>query len=535
MNGTTYKRCGCRDPQTGRQLNGACPKLKNRGHGRYGYVARIPTSGGEWQLRRAVSEYKRDAVAELEQVSRLLDLARGDDHLAALIGDMIRDKTLRGGALPTTEEVDRRLGAGRDLERSMTTGEWLDEWFAGKNDLRRTTRRYYASNIRVYLKPRLGDIPLDRLRVAHLTAMFEWIEATNHSRRRPVGRATMLQIRGTLRSSLSDAVREGLVTRNVAKDVRLPSGKKTKARVWTAARIAAFDAECRRRAEEGHAKRTRHRKQPIQVTFKEWSTTPRPSPVMVWTPAQTNVFLTTARQDRLYALYHLIAHRGLRRGEAVGLPWTEVDFEEGTITVSTQIVQVGWDTEEGEPKTDSGARTVLLDADTIEVLGAHRAAQLAERAEWGDLWTDTGKVFTREDGTALHPETATLRFERLAFRAGLPPIRLHDLRHVAATVLLAATHDLKLVQELLGHSTITLAGNTYTTVLPEVARAAAEGVARLIRTAVPDPAVTTVLPPEPPRAVETIKARRERPGQKGSRLSESNRRPAAYKAAALTG
>jgi hypothetical protein len=99
----------------------------------------------------------------------------------------------------------------------MTTGEWLDEWFAGKNDLRRTTRRYYASNIRVYLKPRLGDIPLDRPRVAHLTAMFEWIEATNHTRRRPVGRATMLQIRGTLRSSLSDAAREGLVTRNVAK------------------------------------------------------------------------------------------------------------------------------------------------------------------------------------------------------------------------------------------------------------------------------------------------------------------------------
>jgi hypothetical protein len=99
VNGTTYKRCGCRDPQTGRQLNGACPKLKNRGHGRYGYVARIPTSGGECQLRRAVSEYKRDAVAELEQVSRLLDLARGDDHLAALIGDLIRDKTRRGGTL----------------------------------------------------------------------------------------------------------------------------------------------------------------------------------------------------------------------------------------------------------------------------------------------------------------------------------------------------------------------------------------------------------------------------------------------------
>jgi integrase len=346
---------------------------------------------------------------------------------------MILDRTRRGGSRPTTDDVDRRLGAGRDLDRTMTTAEWLDEWFAGKHDLRGTTRRYYASNIRVYLKPRLGDIPLDRLRITHLTAMFEWIEATNHTRRRPVGRATMRQIRGTLRSSLSDAVRQGLVTRNVAKDVRLAGGKTPKARVWTAARIAAFEAECRRRAEERHAKRTKHCNQAVQVTFKEWSTTARPSPVMVWTPAQTNVFLTTAREDRLYALYHLIVHRGLRRGEAVGLPWTEVDFDEGTITISQQIVQIGWETDQGEPKTDSGGRTIPLDAETIEVLRSHRAAQLAEQAEWDDLWTDTGLVFTREDGTALHPETAAMRFERLAFRAGLPPIRLHDLRHVAAT------------------------------------------------------------------------------------------------------
>ena len=106
-------------------------------------------------------------------------------------------------------------------------------------------------------------------------------------------------------------------------------------------------------------------------------------------------------------------------------------------------------------------------------------------------------------GPPLHPEYATRRFERLAHKAGLPPIRLHDLRHVAATLMLAAGYDLKLVQELLGHSTITVTSDTYTTVLPDVARAAAEGVAELLRTSWPPASVpnagsraTTALPPD---------------------------------------
>jgi hypothetical protein len=185
----------------------------------------------------------------------------------------------------------------------MTTGEWLDEWFAGKRDLRGTTHRYYHSNIRLYLKPRLGDIPLDRLRVTHLDALFSWIEETNHTRRRPVGQSTMQRIRATLRSALSDAVRQGLVARNVAKDIRLPSGKKPKARVWTAARVTAFDAECRRRAEQRHSQRTKHRRQEPRVTFKEWSSIrghprswfghrPRPAPSSA-APATTDLSRST--------------------------------------------------------------------------------------------------------------------------------------------------------------------------------------------------------------------------------------------------
>jgi integrase len=184
--------------------------------------------------------------------------------------------------------------------------------------------------------------------------------------------------------------------------------------------------------------------------------------------------------DRLYALWHLIALRGLRKGEACGLPWPDVDLDAGHLVVATQLAQDGWAVIENAPKTDAGHRTVALDADTITVLRTWRARQAAERLEWGPAYADSGRVFTRENGEQLHPGWVSERFERLVRAAGLPPIRLRDLRHGAATLALAAGVDLKTVQEMLGHSQLSVTADTYTSVLPEVARAAAEAVAALV-------------------------------------------------------
>jgi len=162
--------------------------------------------------------------------------------------------------------------------------------------------------------------------------------------------------------------------------------------------------------------------------------------------------LDFATEHRLYPLFHLIAYRRLRRGEAVGLRWEDIDLDAGLFRVSQQIVQLGWATEVGDPKSDSGARTVNLDAGTIGVLRLWRAQQDDERRTWGGAWRHTGLVFTREDGSALHPDMATRSFERLYRAAGLPPIRLHDLRHTAASLALQAGVPLKVVSEQLGHS-----------------------------------------------------------------------------------
>jgi integrase len=119
----------------------------------------------------------------------------------------------------------------------------------------------------------------------------------------------------------------------------------------------------------------------------------------------------------------------------------------------------------------------------VKILKAHRIKQAAERLATGPAWVDSGFVFTNPDGSRLHPHHVTDQFQWLAYTAGLPPIRLHDLRHGAASLMLAAGLDVKIVQETLGHTSSTFTRDTYTSVYPEVAKAAAEQTAALIHTA----------------------------------------------------
>lgn len=113
-------------------------------------------------------------------------------------------------------------------------------------------------------------------------------------------------------------------------------------------------------------------------------------------------------------------------------------------------------------------------------LRQHRARQQRAKREWGEAWIDSGRVFTRANGSWVQPDWLTDHFDRLVRRSGLPPIRLHDLRHGAATLALAAGVDMKVVQEMLDHASYALTSDTYTSVLPEVARAAAEAAAKLV-------------------------------------------------------
>jgi integrase len=123
---------------------------------------------------------------------------------------------------------------------------------------------------------------------------------------------------------------------------------------------------------------------------------------------------------------------------------------------------------------------IALDDDTVHILKRHRERQDADREKWGPAWAETGMVFTQEDGSWLHPGRVTDLFERLVAASGLPPIRLHDLRHGAATLMLAAGVDVKVVSDTLGHSDTRITRDIYQSVLPQVGKSAAEATARLV-------------------------------------------------------
>jgi integrase len=162
---------------------------------------------------------------------------------------------------------------------------------------------------------------------------------------------------------------------------------------------------------------------------------PRPK-LTTWTPEELRRFLESAAGDRLVALYLLLATTGLRRGEAVGLPWSSVNVDAGTLAVRQAMLSIRYRTELGEPKTRHGERVVALDPVTIEVLAAVREQQRGDAVLLGRGWTNTGLVFTRADGSAWHPEYVSRHFEALIQRAGVRKIRLHDLRHTHASMAL---------------------------------------------------------------------------------------------------
>ncbi|MEV5768744.1 site-specific integrase [Micromonospora sp. NPDC052213] len=198
-------------------------------------------------------------------------------------------------------------------------------------------------------------------------------------------------------------------------------------------------------------------------------------------PAQVGRFLDHAERHDivLYAMFLLILHRGLRRAEACGLRDHDVDLDAGYLTVVEQITTVGYTPITRPVKNDAGDRMVPLGPKTIAVLRAYLDMRRRWQSVNGTDWPSTGLFFVRPDGKPWHPQTISDRFDHLVAKAGLPPVRLHDLR-CAATYLRHGGADMKEVQETLGDSTIGLTSDTYTSVILELERGSADAVANLI-------------------------------------------------------
>lgn len=454
MKGSTLRRCYCTDPGTGRELGADCPDLKarKRRHGTYGYAVRLETTAGRRLVKRWGFPRDADAEEALGQVQQLVKLAGGEAGTARRIGDLIVERTRRGGQLPTVEDVRRKLGAGADLAApDATVAEYLNEWLAGKRKLKESVRRSYRQHLDHYLTPILGGIPRDRLSVEHISGMFDTIEEWNaeivaaredgrephlpddkRTRRKVVGIATQHRILATLKNAYNAAVkRPGMINWNPCLAVELPPETRDEARVWA--------------------------------------------------PDQVAEFLAAASDDRLGVLYRIILLRGLRRGEGCGLRWTDLDLDTGHATIAQTVLQLGGRITFDTPKTRAGKRVVSLDAETTRLLKAHRTAQRRERLAAGELYQDDfDLVFCRENGRPLAPDRVSLHFKELTIAAGLPAIKLHEARHTAATLGLEAGLDIKVVSDQLGHSTTRITQDLYTHVRRAVHDAAAEQVVALL-------------------------------------------------------
>jgi len=186
----------------------------------------------------------------------------------------------------------------------------------------------------------------------------------------------------------------------------------------------------------------------------------------VLSPEQANEFLESSKRDRLYPFFTLLIASGLRLGEALGVQWRDVDLAKGELRVRQALQRQGNELKFVEPKSERSRRLVSLPAFAIEALKSHQSAQQGEQLLAGSKWVESGLVFTSTIGTPLDERNVRRVFKALLKDADLPPMRLHDLRHTTATLLLAQGVHPRVVMETLGHSQISLTLDTYSHVLP---------------------------------------------------------------------
>ncbi len=205
--------------------------------------------------------------------------------------------------------------------------------------------------------------------------------------------------------------------------------------------------------------------------------------VQPWSASELGAFLRHAETDRLGPLFEVIAACGLRRGEALGLRWSDLDLTNRTARIRQTVVDVGGRLQFSTPKTRSSEATVPLTERAVQALLQVRLGQELDRQGWGDVYEAHDLAFARENGAPLRPEYVTRRFVALTKAAGLRKVRLHDLRHGASSLMLAAGVPMAIVSKMLRHSSIGITVDTYGHLSEDTARTASDAMAAALEQA----------------------------------------------------
>ena len=305
----------------------------------------------------------------------------------------------------------------------QSTGAFLEGWLrdSAAKRVRPKTLVRYRELVRLHIAPEIGRIPLARLTPQHVEKMLSGVAAKGASPR------TVEHCRAVLRNALHHAMRHNLVGRNVAALADAPS-----------------------------------------VPAREFQ---------ALTPYAARRVLEAVKSDRLEALFTVCLACGLRQSEALGLRWSDVNVDAGTLTIQRTLQRVNGAFTFFPPKTARSRRTIAMPAPVAAALRQHMKRQLEERMVMGAAWeSDTwgALVFTNEVGRPLTSFHVSRRFSKLLRLAGLPMMRYHDLRHGAASLMATQGVSTRVAMEILGHAQISTTMNIYTHVAPELQQEAAE-------------------------------------------------------------
>jgi integrase len=344
--------------------------------------------------------------------------------LTSLLSDMTKNQYVPPSKLTLAEFLETR---------------WLP-WLRGQ--VRSSTYESYARNLRLHVIPDLGDVHLQAIDSGALMALYSRLRAhgrMDHRSGTGLSVTSVRYVHTILRSAMQSAVDWDLLQRNPADRAKPPSAT---------------------------AQSTRH------------------EAIRAWPRELLARFIRETRTDPLHSAWLLLSTTGVRRGEALGLGWEAVDLERGVISIRRSLVDVttvatGSEPVYSDPKTARGRRTITLDKGTVEALRQHRARQLQDRLLLGSAWPDHGLVFVDALGRPLHPDRFARRFRHVVAQLGLPPIRVHDLRHTWATLALEAGVHPKVVSERLGHANINITLEIYSHVTLAMQTDAADRVAAL--------------------------------------------------------
>ena len=315
--------------------------------------------------------------------------------------------------------------------REYLTKEWLP---AVKATIRPSTYNSYVQHVECHIAPHIGSVKLAKLSGSQVNALYaELAETGKKDGKTGLSPMTIHHVHSCLHKACKDAVRWGHISRNPL-DAADPPRKK------------------------GDGTRE----------------------MRTWTKEQLKAFLESVADERLSPLWHTIAMTGMRRGEAIGLRWSDVDLENGRLSVRRALIPINREVVVSEPKTIKGRRVIALDPGTVEVLKGQASRQLDEQKKWDEAWVETGLVFTLENGAALDPESVSRYWRQAVKKAMLPTIRLHDLRHTHATLALQAGVHPKVVSERLGHATVSITLDTYSHAIPAMQEEAAALIAGLV-------------------------------------------------------